>query len=194
MKKFIKGITLWLMLTLCVTMITSCNELYAGDYYSDTETRNTWAEGETYRRHIASKQVETQAKAEAAYPVPEVYNFMERKTIYEWSKRWDTPNKPCYVYVFIGESCIGYFISNGKPASTQSYLLPESYDLYDVSRSGTHMEKQAMDIDGTYGANNPGYRMFLASGQAVEFSGYQVSTIYSDSPIPAISTKCLGGN
>lgn len=191
MRKFLKGLFAWSILSVCVMIGTSCSELFANDGWSSGMS-NTYSEGENYRKRIATKQVETQSRAETAYPVPEVYNFMERKTIYEWTKRWDTPNKACYVYVFIGEKCVGYFVANGKPASTQSYLLPETYDLYDVSRSGTHMEKQAMDIDGTYGANNPGYRMFLASGQAIEVSGYNVSVIYSDSPVPTLSNNCLG--
>lgn len=193
MKKIIKGLAIMGVMTLCVIGInTACNaNLYAGDLFNN-QMEQIYNEGEAYRRHIAKKQVNTQIKAEKAYPIPEVNNFMERKTIHEWTKRWDSANKACYVYVFIGEKCIGYFVSNGKPASTQSYLIPESYDLYDVSRSSTHMVKQAMDIDGTYGANNPGYRMFLASGQAIEVSGYQTSVVYSDAPIPSLSSTCLG--
>lgn len=192
MKHFVKGILAWCILALCAQFV-SCGIAYAGEGYSLDERKNrAYREGESYRAEVALSQVETQNSAVLAYPTPRVTNFMERKTITEWTKRWDTPNKPCYVYAFVSGNCIGYFVSNGKPASTQSYLIPEEYDLYDVSRSSTHMNKQAMDIDGTYGSNNPGYRMFLASGQAIELSGYNVSVIYSDQPVPSLSSTCLG--
>lgn len=182
----------WCVVALCAQFI-SCGVAYANDSFtSNSRKSKAYRDGEQYRIETALTQVETQTNAVTAYPTPRVTNFMERKTITEWTKRWDTPNKPCYVYAFVSGTCIGYFVSNGKPASTQSYLLPEEYDLFDVSRSGTHMNKQAMDIDGTYGSNNPGYRMFLASGQAIELSGYNVSVIYSDSPVPALSSTCLG--
>lgn len=143
-------------------------------------------------RNLAEIQNDIMVDAFTAYPVPKVDNFLERKIITDWAERWDVPNKPCYCYVFVGEKCIGYFVTNGKPASTQSYLIPEEIDIYFTSGASTHEMMQSPDIDGTFGDNNPGYRMFLASGQAIEVSGYNMSMIYSDSPVPALSQTCLG--
>ena len=142
--------------------------------------------------NLAELQNDIMADAFTAYPVPKVNNFLERKIITDWAKRWDVPNKPCYCYVFVGEKCIGYFITNGKPASTQSYLIPEQIDTHYTSGNQGHDMMQSPDIDGTFGNNNPGYRMFLASGQAIEVSGYNMSMIYSDSPVSALSQTCLG--
>lgn len=88
----------------------------------------------------------------------------------------DKPDTVCYTYIFIGSNCIGYFITHGKPASTQSYLLPEH--MPDVTS-----QRESIDVDGTYGTNNPGYRFFLANGTAVECSGTMVSCVYSDAPL-----------
>lgn len=110
------------------------------------------------------------------YPAPILQYFIERKTLYDWAIRWNKPDVICYTYFFIGNTCIGYFISHGKPASCQNYLIPEDYKGY--TNGG-----QSIDIDGTYGQNNPGYRFFLANGTAVEVSGSLVSCVYSDAPL-----------
>ena len=123
---------------------------------------------------IADVQKKLEYNAFTAYPVPLTGNFLERKLLYDWTKRWNVPDTVCYVYIFIGSSCIGYFVTHGKPASTQSYLLPEN-----LASSG----RQSPDVDGTYGTNNPGYRFFLANGTAVECSGTMVSCVYSDAPL-----------
>lgn len=120
------------------------------------------------------------ANAMSAYPVPNVQNFLERKTVSEWVKRWDKPSILTYCYIFIGQNCIGYFITNGKPASSQSYLIPEDYT---ENYCGGNVTRQAPDLDGTYGTNNAGYRFFLANGTAVECSGTMVSCVYADAPL-----------
>lgn len=145
--------------------------------------KTTWDKGQVNRQKTAREQVENLQKAMTAYPTPQMSNFLERKTISEWAKRWDKPSILTYCYIFIGQNCIGYFITNGKPASTQSYLIPEDYDIYDTTKSSYHMTRQAPDLDGTYGTNNAGYRFFLANGTAVECSGTMVSCVYADAPL-----------
>ena len=136
------------------------------------------------------KQAQKQnlTSAVTAYPTPQVNNFIERKTITEWTERWDKPSVVTYCGVFIGSAPIGYFVTNGKPASTQSYLIPETVaELHDLGEAYGEMLVESPDLDGCYGANNPGYRFFLANGTAVECSGTMVSMIYSDAPL---SLKC----
>lgn len=123
---------------------------------------------------IEKIQNQIEEKAFTAYPAPITGNFLERKIIYDWTKIWNVPDTVCYTYFFIGTNCIGYFVTHGKPASTQSYLLPEN---------NTYSNRQSPDVDGTYGTNNPGYRFFLANGTAVECSGAMVSCIYSNAPL-----------
>jgi len=135
-----------------------------------------------------TKQLETQAARETtdnaitAIPVPKITNFVERKTLAQWAQRWDRPSVVTYLYLFSYGQCIGYYVCNGKPAATTNYLVPEWKDRY-VGNGGVESE-QTMDLDGTYGANNPGIRFFTASGTAVEWAGQGASYLYSDAPIP----------
>ena len=127
------------------------------------------------------EQIDNQARFMSSYPTPKVNNFLERKTVSEWVKRWDKPSILTYCYIFIGQNCIGYFITNGKPASSQSYLIPEDYvETHQGQYGGGNVTRQAPDLDGTYGTNNAGYRFFLANGTAVECSGTMVSCVYAD--------------
>lgn len=136
-----------------------------------------WAEGNqdgASKNTSASKQTANQSAN--VIPVPTLTHFNERSTIAKWAARWDRPDIPCFVYLFSYGNCIGYFISNGKPASTQSYLTPET--TYYSGNGGTY---ELPDIDGCYGTNNPGIRFFTASGSAVEAAGFQY--LYSDTKL-----------
>lgn len=109
--------------------------------------------------------------------IPSVSYFQERRTIANWSKRWDRPNIPTYVYLLSFGKILGYYVADGKPASTRSYLFPEERVTADGAVIGTP------DIDGTYGDNNAGIRFFTAEGVAVEWAGDGASYLYSDAPI-----------
>lgn len=116
-------------------------------------------------------------------PTPTLSYFQERRTIDKWVKYWDKPSLPTYVYLWVFDKCIGYYVADGKPASTRSYLTPETQWRYLNAVVGT-VEVQAPDIDGTYGDNNPGIRFFTATGIPVEFGGAGASYLYSAVPLP----------
>lgn len=117
-------------------------------------------------------------------PIPEVSYFAERRTIAKWTERWDRPNIPTFVYVYSYGTCIGYFVADGKPASTRSYLMPEERTTHgDLGEYGGDLLVSAPDIDGTYGDNNPGWRIFTAEGIAVGIEGAGVFLVYSDAPL-----------
>lgn len=124
----------------------------------------------------------TSVAADAAVPVPQLRFFVERKTLAQWAERWDKPSIVTYLYLFCYGNCIGYYVCNGKPAATTNYLVPE-YQNRCVGNGGV-AEDQTMDLDGTYGANNPGIRFFTASGIAVEWAGSGATYLYSDAPLP----------
>ena len=161
MKKFLIAIV-----ALLAMVMTSCE-------YSQEELN---------RQQTKKDQVSVQAAALAAAPVPEVTYFLERKTV-----RWDKPSVACYVYLISQGQFIGYYVSDGKPVSTQSYLIPEDKIEY----SGSSVVRQAQDIDGTYGANNPGIRFFTANGAAVEYGGTNFAYLYSDTKLD-LNIPCLG--
>ena len=127
-------------------------------------------------------QATTIANANAAIPIPQVTYFQERRTISKWVQRWDKPNLPCYVYLVSYGKIIGYYVTDGKPSSTRSYILPEYKHNY--HGSGGCCLVPTADLDGTYGENNPGIRFFTAEGTAVEWGGEGATYIYSDAPLP----------
>jgi len=172
-----KYIGIFVGLTICGTLgmlggiaMFSC----ADDFQKQTNKAERSAE-------ISS--VEAQLTAQSKVPVPDITYFQERSTISKWAKHWDKPDQPCYVYLFIPgvKESIGYYVSNGRPASTKSYLTPTYREEYGYNGAVKNIELP--DIDGTYGDNNSGIRFFTASGIAVEFAG-NVSYIFSDKPLP----------
>lgn len=130
---------------------------------------------------------QTSDRAMAQTPIPQIAYFVERTTIAKWYERWDKPSVVTYVYLVSYGNILGYYICNGKPASTKSYLIPEekvySSGRYAISGSSGWVG-QAPDLDGTYGDNNAGIRFFTAEGTAVEWAGSGASYIYSDAPLP----------
>lgn len=131
-------------------------------------------------REIDEKAQEAMAKtAETAVPIPVVSYFQEKRTIAKWAQRWDKPSVATYVYLVSFGKVLGYYVADGKPASTQSYMMPEQVR----APWGADVAVDAPDIDGTYGANNAGIRFFTAEGTAVEWAGSGASYLYSDTPI-----------
>lgn len=137
---------------------------------------------ETSNEQIMQATQMAQDNAVAAVPVPTVTNFTERKTVARWTERWDKPSVVTYVYLISYGNILGYYVCNGKPASTQSYLIPETKLEY--RNSYGYYTTEAQDIDGTYGTLNSGIRFFTAEGTAVEWGGSGASYIYSDAPLP----------
>lgn len=128
-------------------------------------------------REIAQKAQEQAAiTAAEAVPIPVVSYFQEKRTIAKWATRWDKPSVATYVYLVSFGKVLGYYVADGKPASTRSYLMPQQKIVQGVT-------VDTQDIDGTYGDNNPGIRFFTAEGTAVEWAGEGSSYLYSDTPI-----------
>ena len=130
-----------------------------------------------------------QAASQSAISVPSLTYFQERRTIARWASHWDKPAAACYVYLISYGTVIGYYVSDGKPAATTSYITP--IDREYGTASGGYTTLSIPDIDGTYGDNNPGIRFFTASGIAVEWAGAGASYLYSDVPL-RINVPLLG--
>jgi hypothetical protein len=134
-------------------------------------------------REIAERaQRASSVAASIAVPIPTVSYFQEKRTISRWAERWDKPSVPTYVYLLSFGKVLGYYVADGKPASTRSYLMPEE-NVYAPSGGGWGVTLSSPDIDGTYGENNQGIRFFTAGGVAVEWAGDGASYMYSDAPI-----------
>jgi hypothetical protein len=169
MKKFL-AFTLALY---ALFLITACST----DYVS----------AESVRKEANRQSTIAQQMAQTSVPVPDVSYFQERRTIAKWASHWDRPSAACYVYLISYGTIIGYYVSDGKPASTGSLLTPE----YRREPGTNEAQMQLPDIDGTYGTNNPGIRFFTASGIAVEWAGSGASYVYSDVPLK-INVPLLG--
>lgn len=156
---------------LCIITCTACS-LDFSDTTGEMQERN-----QEQTNNASASNIQ---RAIASVPVPVLSYFQERRTVDKWARRWDKPSVPCYIYLFNYGVCIGYFVSDGKPASTRSYLTPESYSQQ--RGDCTYTTEQNPDLDGTYGDNNLGIRFFTASGAAVE-AGAGISYVYSDTPL-----------
>lgn len=140
-------------------------------------------------REANRASLRNQEQAQGTVEVPELSYFQERRTIRKWAERWDKSSAACYVYLFSFGNLIGYYVTDGKPASTNSFMTPEYREEY-VSNGGVR-NVQLPDIDGCYGHNSEGIRFFTASGIAVEWAGYGASYLYSDVPLK-IEARRLG--
>lgn len=130
----------------------------------------------------AAKQ--SQENAMTSVEIPTIRNYQERKTVAKWYKTWDTPSVMTYIYIVSYGNVLGYYVCNGKPVSTQSYLIPEDYTEWHSESGGGNVVRQAQDLDGTYGSNNAGIRFFTASGVAVEWAGSGASYLFSNAKLP----------
>lgn len=126
------------------------------------------------------------AQALRAVPIPKISYFTERQTIARWYERWDKPSVVTYVYLVSYGNILGYYVCNGKPASIQSYLIPETHyeGGHDLGEFSGEVQVETPDIDGTYGTLNYGIRFFTAEGTAVEWGGMGATYLYSDAPLP----------
>jgi len=140
------------------------------------------------RRRANADSANAQLAAQDAVAVPSLNYFQERRTIAKWAQHWDRPSAACYVYLISYGNIIGYYVTDGKPASTGSLLTPEYKPQFSSSNGG---QVQLPDIDGCYGTNNQGIRFFTASGIAVEWAGDGASYLYGDAPLQ-ISVPLLG--
>ena len=140
------------------------------------------------RREANAASTRAQVAAQASVVIPDLSYFQERRTIAKWAEHWDKPSAACYVYLISYGNIIGYYVSDGKPASTGSFLTPE---YREDTAEGRVINVQLPDIDGCYGSNNPGIRFFTASGIAVEWAGDGASYIYSDVPLQ-VNAPLLG--
>jgi len=109
-------------------------------------------------------------------------HFMERTNVNERAKRFDNPNKIGYLYVFVGNSPIGYYTVKGKVSSLQSYMNSPDKVIKD---SWGNVVVNDADIDGTYGDNIQGVFAFTTGGAYFEIpTTGTMGYMYSDFPLP----------
>ena len=140
---------------------------------------STGRETLTVQQEKLTKQIST------TQPAPMIAHFLERKTVAKWVDRFDKPSVITYVYLVSFGNVLGYYVVDGKPVSTRSYLQPEETFERDVDVGEAYGDVlvSAPSLDGTWGEDNPGIRFFTAEGTAVEWGGMGATYLYSDAPI-----------
>ena len=114
-------------------------------------------------RAVAEEAQENAAQVAAvAVPIPTVSYFQEKRTIAQWATRWDKPSVATYVYLVSFGKVLGYYVANGKPASTRSYLMPEQKV---EGGSSSYVTVDAPDIDGTNSVDTNDKRAVGAVGK-----------------------------
>jgi hypothetical protein len=133
----------------------------------------------TFKNKAIDEQIALQALA--AQSIPSIQHFLERKVAAKWVKAWDNDKVISYVYVFMHGDCIGYYLVNGKPISSRSYLSPSNYPKY---ISSTVIDVEAIAPDGTYGEDNVGWHFFTDKGIAVAVEGIGATILYTNQKLP----------
>ena len=127
------------------------------------------------------EQESVMQRAMAAYPVPQVDEFLTRKNVVKWMERMDQPGKIFYIYVMSDVGTIThYFVAEYRPVSVGTFLTPPERV---EARWEPEQVLTAPALDGTYygeGASDQ-YFFFDAETDAyIELKG--MNYIVSDQP------------
>lgn len=151
---------------------------------SGCENNSTQKQGEVEQESVMRRAIQ-------AEPVPQVNNFLTRKSVVKWVDRMDTPNKLFYIYVLADNGAkIGYFVAQYRPVSTATFLTPTK--RLEMSSSG-NVTLPAPSLDGTYygtGGASDQYFFFDAETDAfIELQG--LNYILMDQPLAGIDIPRL---
>ena len=100
-------------------------------------------------------QEQNMRRAVSQTAVPQMRNFLTRKTIAEWLKRQDVANRPSYIYVFTmgSRTPLGYFVAKSRPVNICTSITPPKRE-YSVMGSGPNPLGPAPALDGVYYAGS----------------------------------------
>tara|TARA_B100000929_G_scaffold290599_1_gene284871 strand:+ start:32489 stop:33004 length:516 start_codon:yes stop_codon:yes gene_type:complete len=140
--------------------------------------------GQSTSQKQEQTRTEVLNRADAAVPTPVISNFIARKTVAEYMRRMDQPNKLFYIYIVADTgNIIGYYVSRGKPVSSCLNMTPP--DRGDYYRNGGVINRVAPSLNGLYnaggGACNSTYFFDAETDALVEISGLNLFT--ADQPL-----------
>ena len=175
MKKFIRIISLILVLVACVSLM-AC----------DIEASGSYADSYNTQENANRLQTNQPTPTDIEYSL-ERYNLIRRaywvNGLREKANALPCPiEKPLGYVILLTESgsVVGKFTVDGKVSSLNSFLTPDS-EYYELVYGGTYERenKWLADVDGSYGENDNGIFFFTPDGKYVEWSGIY---LYSDIP------------
>lgn len=166
MKKFIRIISLILVVVACVSLV-ACDIEVSGSYADTANTKN----------NADRLQTNQSTPTDIEYSL-ERYNLIRRSYwvngLREKANALPCPiEKPLGYVILLTESgsVVGKFTVDGKVSSLNSFLTPDTW--------GTPSGSWLADVDGSYGENDNGIFFFTPDGKYVEWSGIY---LYSDIP------------
>lgn len=144
----------------------------------------TACNGQSTSERQERARTEVLDRADQAVPTPIIKNFIARKTVAEFMRRMDQPNKLFYVYIVADTgNIIGYYVSRGKPVSSCLNMTPP--DRIDESGVQSDVVRTAPSLNGLYnagsGACNSTYFFDAQTDALVEISGLNLFT--ADQPL-----------
>ena len=174
MKKFIRIISLILVLIVCINLM-AC----------DVEAGGTYVDSYNTMENANRLQENQPTPTDIEYSL-ERYNLI-RRAYWVNGLREKANSLPCPIekplgYVILlteSGSVVGKFTVDGKVSSLNSFLTPDSEYYEYSSGSSTTRNDWIADVDGSYGENDNGIFFFTPDGKYVEWSGIY---LYSDIP------------
>lgn len=141
------------------------------------DRNSTQAQGERDQENVMGRAI-------SQVPVPEVNNFLTRKTVAKWMRRMDVPSKEFYVYVVADNGQVmRYYVASSRPVNICTFLTPTEREI-DVMGSPNPLG-QAPALDGVYygsgGACDSWYFFDAETDAYVELVG--VNLFFSDQPL-----------
>lgn len=131
----------------------------------------------------SEKNEELMKEAQSKVPVPEVDNFLTRKTVAKWMERQDQPTNTFYVYLYADTgNLIGYYVAQSRPVNICTFLTPpQKIDHNDMDRD---FLRKAPGLDGVYYGGNACDQHYFFDAETdamVEIS--DVSYVTTDQPL-----------
>lgn len=124
-------------------------------------------------------------KANYQVPTPTISNFVARKSVAEYMRRMDEPNKTFYVYIVADTgNIIGYYVAASQPVNICTFMSPTDKVDRHTGSGGGNVKRAAPANDGLYygaGACNVDYFFDANSGALVQIKG--LNMFISDQPL-----------
>lgn len=114
-----------------------------------------------------------QSKMEAAVPIPQLNNSLERENISKRLELFSDPNKVSYIYLISYGKVMAFYTVKGKITSGQKRLTATDriVDDGDYSTSDTKKVVEAPELDGTFGQSSPYIFFWTTDGTYVQWNG-----------------------
>lgn len=124
-------------------------------------------------------------KANYQVPIPTISNFVARKSVAEYMRRMDEPNKTFYIYVLADTgNIIGYYVASSQPVNICTFMSPTDKVERHTTSGGGNVKRAAPANDGLYygaGGCNVDYFFDANSGALIQLRDLKM--VITDQPL-----------